>query len=111
MLEGIALKQAKQPPRYDMNQELSSAQDRVDQISGELSRLKAEIASSGSGIGTSVDDLVAQMKLINDCIPELQAEVTSETYYSAGSYITPSVQLSRYCSDLIYGGSTGGTGE
>ena len=98
--------------------DLRTAQDHVDKNTEalraagtqQLETFKAEITKK-------VDAAGKQVTRLNDCLPELQAELnglsisTSDTSgYLTGAYLSNSQQVSRVCSSLLSGGA-GPTGQ
>jgi hypothetical protein len=64
--------------------------------------LEHRVANSGSGNQAKLTALAGQLKLVNDCLPEVQTEVDSLEIDRETLFISPSNQLSRVCQPLVY---------
>jgi hypothetical protein len=72
-----------------------------DTISGNVAEMDARLTDLGTTIAANTKRSTKAVKLIQDCMPELQDQLYSMEV--SGGYAYPGTSPSRYCSEMLNG--------
>jgi len=67
-----------------------------------ITQLEARTGSGQQQAAQEVEKLAATVRLLKECVPELEDQLNSLEFDSSG-FVFPSTNVSRHCQDILFG--------
>jgi hypothetical protein len=90
----------------DLNSQVDDLETKVSDLDDATSVLRE---ASAEDVEAGIGKIISRLRKIEECLPELQTEVTSMSLERVGEeyYVSPDAQVSSYCSPIVYGDGFG----